>query len=562
MIATEFLLCFLLVVGLVLYVAETPVRHPRGRLAAVLLVEGLIFTYVVWRFQHTLPPLAATPAALWSWGFFACEMVAVVYEMWSLGVLSRIADHSAAADNYERRLRGRADLPTVDVLVPSYSEGPEILEATIVGALALDYPPELVRVWILDDGKRPWLEELCQRYRVGYLRRPTNEHGKAGNLNYAYPRVNGEYALVIDADFILQKNFLFRTLGFLLDRPDVALVQTPQHFRNPDPVQHNLGGAKAWTEEQHFFMTVVQSAREGFGNAFCIGSGWLVRRSALDELGGFPQDSICEDLEISYALKGRGLKTLYLNEPLAFGLAPESVPEYLKQRVRWCTGTLQHAFIATGPFRGKNLSALDRLFYLEPILYWFTFPFLVLMLLAPVLFWFTGLPAVHYSGDDALGLLLCRFLASYVIIYWLSEWKVMPPITGVQKTLAALHITAALGKALANPFGQPFKVTAKGQARDRAVVQWSVAWPFLALGAALLAGLAINLTGFHPVVDLAAVTALDIGWSCLTLLILGLCVLACVEQPLGPDYWFDPRREVRQASLVGTAAALLRRVFG
>jgi hypothetical protein len=61
----------------------------------------------------------------------------------------------------------------------------------------------------------------------------------------------------------------------VLHRPEVGLVQTPQHFRNPDPVPHNLLGGSAWTEEQHFFMTVVQSARESHGNAFCVGSGWV-----------------------------------------------------------------------------------------------------------------------------------------------------------------------------------------------------------------------------------------------------------------------------------------------
>ena len=66
-------------------------------------------------------------------------------------------------------------------------------------------------------------------------------------------------------------------------------------------------------------MTVVQSARDAHDNAFCVGSGWLTPRARLDELGGFPQGSICEDLEISYALRGRGWRTLYLNEALADG---------------------------------------------------------------------------------------------------------------------------------------------------------------------------------------------------------------------------------------------------
>ena len=366
--------------------------------------------------------------------------------------------------------------------------------------------------------------------------------------------------MVIDADFILKPEFLLRTLGFLMQRPDIGLVQTPQHFRNPDPVQHNLGGNQAWTEEQHFFMTVVESARDGFGNAFCVGSGWVVRRSLVAEMGGFPQGSICEDLEISYALLARGYRTLFLNEPLAFGLAPESVPEYLKQRVRWCTGTLQHAFLKTGPFRGRGLSLVDRAFYVEPIIYWLTFPFLLLMLVAPVIFWFTGVSAILYGDEDVFLLLLCRFISSYVLIYWLSERKVMPPITAIQKTLAAFHVTRTIIQALINPFGKPFSVTVKGQARDGYIVQWGVLWPFAVLGAALLSGMFINFTGRFQLVDMSKVNALDILWSCWTLILLSLCILACVERP-HEIMASDSRSEVEQSSLSLTLVALLRRLL-
>jgi cellulose synthase (UDP-forming) len=284
-----------------------------------------------------------------------------------------------------------------------------------------------------------------------------------------------------------------------------------------------------------------------------------VRRACLDELGGFPQDSICEDLEITYALLGNGYRTLYLNEPLAMGLAPESVPEYLKQRVRWCSGTIKHAFLRTGPFRGQ-LSLLQRLFYAETILYWLTFPFVVLLLTAPILFWYTGLTALQSTGDSILLVMIPRLLASYILIYWMSHGKVMPPITMVHRCLCAFHLTAALAKALANPFGRPFQVTAKGQARDAVVVQWSILWIFAGLGSALLGGMLINLTGFYQVVPITDLTLVDIVWSMITLLLLALCSLVCIELPKNERY-LDARREVRRASLTGTAAAILKRLF-
>jgi cellulose synthase (UDP-forming) len=548
----------LLAAGLVLFIREAPARGTWARVAMIVVMNALTLAYVVWRLTDTLPDFAWTPAALWPWLFFACEMLVTAYEVWSLSVLARLTDHSPEADDHERRLRRAPDLPTVDVFVPTYNEGADILEGTIRAAQALDYPAGRVRVWVLDDGRRPWLAELCRRRGVGCIARPTNEHGKAGNLNYALPRTDGEFILVIDADFRLERNFLYRTLGFLLHRPGVGLVQTPQHFHNPDPVQHNLLGASAWTEEQNCFMTVVQPARDAQENAFCVGSGWLIARARLRELGGFPQGSICEDLEISYALRGRGWRTLYLNEALARGLAPESVPEYIKQRVRWCTGTLQNAFLATGPFRGRGLSLLDRLFYLEPIVHWLTFPFMVLLLLAPVVYWYTGV-AVFRAGAEQLAMLLVpRLIAGYVIGYWLSGGKIVPVVATIHKALPAFHVTAAVFKSLVAPFGRPFEVTAKGLAGDRIIVQWRIAWIFFALAAALVGGMGMNLTGWCEVVRISELTALDVFWSLFALLVLALCCLACVELPRTET---SGMRQVGCADLLGTVRGLCKRLF-
>ncbi len=548
-----------LLVALVLFIWDRPANGTWTRLAAVLFLNALTSCYAVWRCAYTLPEFGSSFASLWPWVFVTFEMAILVYEAWALFVLVRLTDHSPQADLYQRDLRREPTLPTVDVFIPSYNEKREVLEETIRGALALDYPAGRVRVWLLDDSRRPWLKELCRERQVGYLARPTNEHGKAGNLNYAFPRTDGELILVIDADFILRPDFLYRTIGFLLYQNDIGLVQTPQHFRNPDPIQYNLFGSRAWTEEQHYFMTVVQSARDSHDNAFCVGSGWVVKRSCLDDLGGFPQASICEDLEISYVLRGRGVRTLFLNEALAYGLAPESVGEYVKQRVRWCSGTLQHAYLPTGPFRNRGLTLIDRLFYIEPILYWLTYPFIVMVLLAPIVYWYTGVPALVARGDEGALIMGPRFLAAYVLTYWLSMRKVMPPIAMVHKALPAFHLTAAILKALVKPFGAPFQVTSKGEARDRVVVQWSFLWIFLSLAAALLGGMAMNLTGFHEVVEIGDFTALDVFWSLFCLAVFLLCALVCVELPKQGD---STQSEVERASPLASLKAVVGRIMG
>lgn len=68
---------------------------------------------------------------------------------------------------------------------------------------------------------------------------------------------------------------------------------------------------------------------------------------------------------------------------------------------------MQHLFLTTGPVRGRGLSLLDRLFYLEPVVYWLTYPFMVLVLLAPIVFWYTGMAAFR-AGMSKRSCCCCR----------------------------------------------------------------------------------------------------------------------------------------------------------
>ena len=550
------LMNLLLPIGLALALYRAPVSATAVRWLVVGLMAGLTAYYATWRVTQTLPALDWTPESLWPWTFFAFEALALGYEGWCLYVLTGYTNRTPEADGYERRLRARADLPTIDVYIATYNEPADILDGTIVGALALDYPLHLLRVWVLDDSRRPWLRELCERRGVGYLARPSNEHGKAGNLNYAYPRTDGDFILCLDADFVVRPNLVYRTLGFLVYGPDVGLVQTPQHFRNPDPIQHNLFGGAAWTEETNYFMTVTQPCRDAWGNAFCVGTGFVVRRAALAALGGFAQGSLSEDLQLSYALRGEGFRTVFLNEPLSDGLAPESVPEFIKQRVRWCQGTMQQVFLESGPFRAPGLTLLQRLFYFETVVYWLTFPFLVLLLLAPIVQWYAGIPALHATAADVMLFVVPRVTARAVVLYWLSEGKVVPIVGSVGKVVPAFHLTAAVLKSFVSPFGSPFRVTAKGQSRDGVVIHWQLFGLFAGLAAVMGFGMFANLVGLFDAVALSEVTPLDVGWSLCSMLVLTLAAMVCVELPPGV-----PGAEVHRARLGATAWAVARRLW-
>jgi cellulose synthase (UDP-forming) len=187
---------------------------------------------------------------------------------------------------------------------------------------------------LLDDQRRPAMRELARKLGCSYLDRPDNSHAKAGNLNHALARSEGELVLCFDADFIPTRDFLQRTVGFFRDHK-LAMVQTPQNFFNDDAVTRNLGLEGVLEDEQRFFFRALQPGRDAMNAIVCHGTCWLARRSALHHIGGIPTETITEDWATSIKLQAAGYKLLYLNEALSAGLSAATCGEFVQQRSRW-----------------------------------------------------------------------------------------------------------------------------------------------------------------------------------------------------------------------------------
>jgi hypothetical protein len=175
---------------------------------------------------------------------------------------------------------------------------------------------------VLDDKRRDWLKKYCEVKGAVHVTRPDNLHAKAGNLNHGLKVSNGELVAIFDADFVPYRQFLRRTAPFFRE-PDIGLVQTPQHFFNKDPVQSNLGIERVWPDEQRLFFDEMAASRDAWDVSFCCGSCSILRRQAIDAIGGIPTVSITEDLLTTPAMLNKGYKTRYLNERLSMGLAAE-----------------------------------------------------------------------------------------------------------------------------------------------------------------------------------------------------------------------------------------------
>ena len=249
---------------------------------------------------------------------------------------------------------------SVDVLVPVYTEPVAMIELTVMAAKEIDTPHE---TYLLDDGHREELRQVALKYGVHYLRRPTNQGAKAGNMNYGLEHGTGELVAVFDADHIAQREALQKLIGFF-DDEKVAMAQAPQSFYNEDAFIYRNArvGTSLWNE-QSIFYEVSQPCRDAYNGASCVGTGVVYRRRALDEIGGFPTQTITEDFHTSLLFHKHGWKTVYLNEPVAWGVAAADVPEYSKTRHRWTHGNL-HAVCLENILFCSGLTWQQRASYL------------------------------------------------------------------------------------------------------------------------------------------------------------------------------------------------------
>lgn len=505
--------------------------NPWARCGLIASSLILVWHYLLWRITETLPPLGTID---WLFGIFflAVEILVGVGTTITWTLLSRSSSRSAAVTANTPWLLGAK--PLVDVLICTYNEERAILERTIIGATGLKYAN--FRVWVLDDGRRSWLRDLCDQKGCNYLTRPDNSHAKAGNINHAIEHLARlpsppEFIAVLDADFVPFFNFLSRALSLFKDAA-VGIVQTPQHFFNPDPIQSNLAISEVFPDEQRFFFDIIMPSKDAWDLAFCCGTSSIIRFSALRGIGGFPTDSVTEDFLLSVRLRERGYTTVYLNEKLSVGLAPEGINEYATQRTRWCLGLVQICRGPSGPFRLRNgLPLAYRISLIETFLYWGTsFLFRMLCVSAPALYFLFNIRMVQADISDAIAHFAPMVLVQMIVTTWLGGGRMLPLISDVYQMLIAPEIIKIVAFALVRPKGHKFKVTAKGIHHTGLTVQWRLLFRFLALTSITVLGLAKVFVFDHS--DLVENGgALNLFWAWYNLMVLTVCCLVCVEQP-------------------------------
>ncbi|MCW6508390.1 UDP-forming cellulose synthase catalytic subunit [Lichenifustis flavocetrariae] len=447
----------------------------RGPFRPVFLGLGtfVILRYVFWRATSTIPslesPLDFVPGVLLA----VAEAYCVTMMFLSLFTVARPTDRPPAP-----RLSADA-APTVDVFVPSYNESVEILATTLVSAKAMHYPDGKLKIFLLDDGgtdekvgsddpdkaaaamaRRKNLQALCADLGVQYLTREQNTHAKAGNLNNGLINSDGEFVVIFDADHAPAKEFLRETVGYFSTDDRLFLVQTPHFFLNPDPIEKNLG-ARGMPAENEMFYGLVQKGLDTWNAAFFCGSAAVLRRQALEQVGGFHGSSITEDAETALELHSRRWKSLYIDKPMIAGLQPETFETFIGQRSRWCRGMVQ-ILLLKNPLLKEGLTIPQRLCYLSSSMFWL-FPLSrMAFIFAPMFYIFLNLKIYVANQQEFFAYTMTYMISAMMIQSYIFGRLRWPWASDVYEYIQSVHLFRAVLSVFVDPRRPKFNVTDKG----------------------------------------------------------------------------------------------------
>lgn len=531
----------LLLWGIAMVVRRVPGRLPG--LMLIVLSLTVSCRYLWWRYTATLnwdDPLS-----------LVCGLLLLVAETYAWVVL--VLGYFQTVWPLNRQPvplpADSATWPTIDLMVPTYNEDLGVVKPTIYAALGIDWPKEKVNIYLLDDGNRPEFRAFADEVGVKYIARPTHEHAKAGNINNALKQATGEFVAIFDCDHVPTRSFLQLTMGWFFKDKKLAMLQTPHHFFSPDPFERNLGRFRQTPNEGTLFYGLVQDGNDMWDATFFCGSCAILRRSALDEIGGIAVETVTEDAHTSLRLHRRGHTSAYIRIPQAAGLATESLSAHIGQRIRWARGMVQ-IFRLDNPLLGKGLKLAQRLCYANAMLHFLSGIPRLIFLTAPLAFLL-----LHAYIIFAPALAIALYVLPHMIHASLTNSRIQGKYrhsfwSEIYETVLAWYIARPTTVALFNPHKGKFNVTAKGGLVEEEHVDWVITRPYMFLVILNLAGLAFGVwrLAYGPTDEVMTVI-ISLVWVLYNMTILGGAVAVAVEA-----------KQVRQAHRVEIAmpAAIAR----
>ncbi len=439
--------------------------------------------------------------------------------------------------------------PHVDVLIPTYNEPLDVVRYTALGALNMDWPTDKLHVYILDDGRREEFRQFAFEAGIGYKTRKDNAHAKAGNINAALTTMDSPYVAIFDSDHVPTRSFLQMTMGWFLRDQKLAMLQTPHHFYSPDPFERNLQQFRIIPNEGELFYGIVQDGNDFWNSTFFCGSCAVLRREALNEIGGIAVETVTEDAHTSLRMQMNGWGTAYINIPQAAGLATERLSAHVGQRIRWARGMVQILRI-DNPLFAPGLRFPQRLCYFNAMAHFlYAVPRLV-FLTAPLIYLILSHTNIPGYWAAILAYALPHLILSNVTNARIQGEHRHSFWNEIYETVLSPYILLPTMLALINPKLGKFNVTAKGGVVRRTFFDTRIAQPFLVLLIFNLIGLLIAIPRFiWWDADHRGTVLMNVLWCVFNVIILG--VTTAVAREL---------RQLRTTVRIALATAVIARM--
>ena len=352
----------------------------RGTVTWALTVDvSLVYlaAMAIWTFRDTSVWWGtASSFVLWIVEIFVAILgLAYVWEF--VDVLTR-RRWPASVDPDELPGTPTSELPFVSLHVPTYNEPPDMVIETLEHLVRLDYPA--YEILLIDNNTtdpslwRP-VEDWCAGHpNVKFIHVENLPGFKSGALNLAQTRTDerAEVIGIVDADYNVDPEFL-RDCAPLFSDPSVSFVQTPQDYRDWDKAPY----FRRLYLSYGYFFDVSQRSRNERNGAIFAGTMGLIRRSALEAVGGWDEWCITEDAELSLRLLRAGDRGLHVDRTYGRGMMPLTFEALKRQRFRWCFGGIQilrmhWRSLLPGPITPQNqLTGAQRWAYLGGGLQWY-----------------------------------------------------------------------------------------------------------------------------------------------------------------------------------------------
>jgi len=343
--------------------------------------------------------------------------------------------------------------PAVTVQLPLFNE--QYVATRLIDAVAkLDYPQDKLLIQVLDDSTdktvqivERYLTKLeKQGYHVQHIRRPQRTGYKAGALAYGMAHVQNEFIAIFDADFIPPTDFLKKTIPHLVDNPNIGVVQTRWGHLNSD--DNWLTRSQTLSIDAHFIVEQTARNRSGWLIPF-NGTGGVWRRECIESAGGWSDDTLTEDLDLSYRAQIIGWQSLFLPDIEVPGEIPPQLAAYKQQQSRWAMGNTQCLIKLVTPLLQAKLSISQKIMAIQHLCQYLPHPLmLMLLLLTPPLLLTHSLDDMPFAPLGIVGLAPpLMYIVSQIRLHdnWMSQLKAFPALLLIGTGISLSNTLAVLG---------------------------------------------------------------------------------------------------------------------